>query len=57
MEEKEKGTIKNKLHIVKVVAVPNLNITYQRKEKQRKKRQKNIKDIMTMMMKMVLMMI
>ena len=42
-EQKEKDTIKNKPHIVKAVAVPNLNITCRRKEKQRKKRQKKYK--------------
>ena len=42
-EEKVKGTIKSEPHIVKAVAVPNLNITYRRKEKQRKKRQKTYK--------------
>ena len=42
-------------HIVKAEAVPNLKITYRRKEKQRNKQQKNIKDIMTMTMKMIFM--
>ena len=49
---KKKGTMKNKLHIVRAVAVPNLNT----KEK-KKKRQKTIKDIMTMMIKVILIMI
>ena len=52
-EEKEKDIIKNKPHMEKAVAVPNLNIKYRRKKKQWKKRQKNIKDITTMMMKMI----
>ena len=42
-EQKEKDIIKNKPHIVKAVAVQNLNITNRRKEKQRKKRQKKYK--------------
>ena len=41
LNEKEKGITKNKLHIAKaVVETRNLNISYQKKEKQRKKQQK-----------------
>ena len=53
--EKENDTMIKQPHTVKAVAVPNLNITYRRKEKQRNKQQKNIKDIMTMTMKMIFM--
>ena len=58
LNEKEKGITKNKLHIAKaVVETRNLNISYQKKEKQRKNQQKNTKGIMIMMtMKMILMM-
>ena len=56
-EGKRKRHYKNKPHIVKsAVEIPNLNITYQIKEKQRKKQQKNIKDIMIMMMMLMIMM-
>ena len=41
LNEKEKGITKNKLHIAKeVVETRNLNISYQKKEKQRKNQQK-----------------
>ena len=51
MEEKEKDITKNKAHIVKAaVETLNLNVSYQKKEKQGKKKQKNIKDIMMMKM-------
>ena len=53
--EKENDTMIKQPHTVKAVAVPNLNITYRKKEKQRNKQQKNIKDIMTMTMKMIFM--
>ena len=45
--EKEKDITKSKAHIVKAAAETlNLNISFQKNEKQRKIQQKNIKDIM-----------
>ena len=43
-EEKEKGTIKNKLHIVKAVVVPNPNITKIKKRKKNNKKYKRYYD-------------